>query len=492
MNQARPNSRNFIGGHWTKGSGNELLSMNPANGQPLWRGHQSTSRDVSEAVTAARAALPQWSAMPQNTRVEYLLRFQQAVERHAEELAEVISDEVGKPLWEARTEVQAMVGKVPVSIDAAQQRRSEQSIQAADHLQVTRYKPHGVMAVFGPFNFPGHISNGHIVPALLTGNTVVFKPSELTPLVAERMVAFWQESGLPDGVINLVQGSRETGESLVAHRGIHGVLFTGSLRTGLAISQQLANRPEILLALELGGNNPLIVHDVADLTGAVYAAIQSAFLTGGQRCTCTRRLIVPRGLDTNEDFIHRLVEATKCLRIDLPRAEPPPFFGPLVQTAAVDRVLAEQQRLRDSQATSLVAAKRLDLGPAFVSPGIVDVTGVDDLDDEEVFGPLLQLIRVADIDEAIQVANKTQYGLVAGVFSQDRDLYERVFHEVDAGLFNWNRPTTGASGKLPFGGVGRSGNHRPAGYFMVDACNIPVGCLESPTLPAPEKRLPGT
>lgn len=479
---------NLIGGRWCPGNGEELTSENPATGEVLWKGKSSTADDVGRAVAAAREAARAWARATLDERIGVLQAFQSAVEQHRDRLAEVISREVGKPNWEAATEVSAMIAKIPVSIDALQRRRAEESFDAAGYRGVTRYKPHGVLAVFGPFNFPGHISNGHIAPALLAGNTVVFKPSELTPLVSEVMIELWLEAGLPEGVINLVQGARETGIALVDHPGHNGVLFTGSLAAGLSIGRALAGRPEAIVALELGGNNPLVVDDVSNVDAAVYHTIQSAYVTSGQRCTCARRLIVPAG---NDAFIERLVESIPRLVVGAPADRPEPFLGPLIRAAAVDRVLDEQRRLAEAGAEILVEAKRLPAGPAFVSPGLIDVTNVATRDDCEVFGPLLQLIRVANFAAAVDDANRTQYGLVAGLLSDDGARYEQFFNGVNAGLINWNRPTTGASGKLPFGGVGRSGNHRPAGYFMIDACNSPVASLESATLTMPGELPPG-
>jgi succinylglutamic semialdehyde dehydrogenase len=479
--------QNYIGGEWISASGSTFVSEDPATGETLWRGQSSTIQDIDDAVSAARSALPNWAQSEQRRR-DALSRFQQALESRAEELSVTISREVGKPLWDARTEVQAMIGKIAVSISALERRRSEEQITLGGQNLATRYKPHGVMAVFGPFNFPGHISNGHIVPALLAGNAVVFKPSELTPLVAELTIQVWEGCGLPPGVLGLVQGSRETGQALVNHPDINGVLFTGSLKAGLAISRVLADRPEVLLALELGGNNPLVVHDVADVDAAVYAAIQSAYLTSGQRCTCARRLIVPDG---NDEFIERFIQVARGLKVGHPRDECQPFMGSLIHAAAVDRVLEEQRRLLDSGGEGIVVAERQLLGDAFVSPGIVDVTDASGCNDDEVFGPLLQLIRVPDFAAAVRAANDTRYGLVAGILSQDRELFGKFYREVDAGLINWNRPTTGASGQLPFGGVGWSGNHRPAGFFTIDSCNVAVATLESESLTIPEKLMPG-
>jgi succinylglutamic semialdehyde dehydrogenase len=479
---------NFMNGEWVSAAGAEFSSSNPSTGEVIWSGRESTADEIDAAISAAGRAAREWASRPLAERIQILEAFRNVLEEDGQQLADAISWEVGKPLWEARTEVQAMIGKVAVSIEALQERRSETAIELSGAQGVTRYKPHGVLTVFGPYNFPGHISNGHIVPALLAGNTVVFKPSELTPLVAELTVRFWEEAGLPTGVLNLVQGGRETGVALVAHPGHNGVLFTGSLKAGLSISRALADRPEAIVALELGGNNPLVVHDVSDIDAAVYTTIQSACITSGQRCTCARRLIVPDG---NDAFLDRLAATIPQLVIGPPGGEPEPFMGPLIHARAVDNVLAEQRRLLSSGGVSLVEAKRLSDSDAFVSPGLVDATAVADRRDEEVFGPLLQLIRVPDFDSAIVEANQTQYGLVAGLLCDQRELYEQFYRDVNAGLINWNSPTTGASGKLPFGGTGRSGNHRPAGYFTIDACNVPVASLERETLSLPETLLPG-
>lgn len=477
----------FIHGNWTQGRGATFASINPSTGESVWSGNQADPDDVDAAIHSARRAFPDWSRLPEPERIAALSRFAEQLKVHQSELAATISREVGKPRWEALGEVQTMIAKIPVTVEAVHERRGEREIDVGGALGVTRYKPHGVLAVFGPFNFPGHIANGHIVPALLSGNTVVFKPSELTPLVAEETVKLWISAGLPPGVLNLLQGGRETGEAIVRHPGHDGILFTGSLNVGIAIRKALVERPEAILALELGGNNPLVVHDVADLDAAVYWSIQSAYATAGQRCTCCRRLIVTRG---NEEFLQRLATAVGKIRIGSPDDDPEPFCGPLINPQAALRVLEEQEKLERSGGDVLA---RCEVGrrPTFVSPGLIDVTGCTAREDAEVFGPLLQVIRVKDLDEAIREANETQYGLVAALFSDRREDFETFYGHTRAGLVNWNRPTTGASGKLPFGGVGRSGNHRPAGYFTVDFCNVPVGSLESPELALPTQLSPG-
>ncbi len=355
--------------------------------------------------------------------------------------------------------------------------------------RVLRHRPHGVMAVFGPYNFPGHLPNGHIVPALLAGNTVVFKPSELTPGVAELTVRLWEKAGLPDGVINLVQGGSDTGKCLARHPLIDGLFFTGSSTVGHLLHKQFGGQPEKILALEMGGNNPLIVQDVADVDGAVHHALQSAFLSAGQRCTCARRLLVPKG-KKGDAFIDRLVEVSARIKVGEFDADPQPFMGSVISAEAAEKLLAAQASLLEKGGKSLLEMKSLKSGTGLLSPGIVDATGLD-VTDEEFFGPLLKVYRYKSFDDALALANDTHYGLSAGILTDDRKLYERLVEEVRAGIVNWNRPLTGASSAAPFGGVGASGNHRPSAYYAADYCAWPMASLEAGKSEMPESLAPG-
>lgn len=465
---------------------NPFSSINPATGEVVWTGPAATPADVDRAVAAARAAFAGWSALPLDERAALLRRFAQQLTTHKESLAETISREVGKPHWEALTEVQSMIGKVDISIEAHARRCGE----FKSSLGITRFKPHGVVAVLGPFNFPGHLPNGHIVPALLAGNTVVFKPSEYAPAVAEQTLALWRAAGLPEGVLSVVQGARETGAALAAHPGIDGLFFTGSARAGQALSEQFARTPEKILALEMGGNNPLVVHRARDERAAVALTIQSAFLTAGQRCTCARRLIVPRG-DEGDRFLAALVRCARTLRVGASTERPEPFMGPVISSAAADRLLAAPRELVARGAVALLEMKRLRDGTGLLSPGIIDVTAVAGRADEEFFGPLLQVIRVPDFAAALHEANNTAYGLAAGLISDERELYERFHREVRAGIINWNQQLTGASSAAPFGGVGRSGNHRPSAYFAADYSAYPVASIEVPALKLAAQLPPG-
>ncbi|QNN22953.1 succinylglutamate-semialdehyde dehydrogenase [Planctomycetales bacterium ZRK34] len=482
----------YIDGQWLDGEGESFVSHDPATGEPCWIGHAATPERVDHAVTAARRAQPAWAALGVDDRTAVIERFKQQLESHRDELAETISIETGKPHWESLTEVAAMIGKIPLSIQAYHQRRppTPTAIDLPSARGQMRYRPLGVLAVFGPFNFPGHVANGHIVPALLAGNSIVFKPSELTPLVAQQTIELWHDAGLPPGVINLVQGAGETGAALVNHDGHDGVLFTGSYRTAVTISRALADRPEKMLALELGGNNPLIVHGVGDYHAAAYHAVQSCFITAGQRCTCARRVIVPTGAG-GDAFIDALAHMTQCIRIGRYSDEPEPFIGPVISEAAARKLLNDQQAMIDRGGEALLSMTRCDRAGSFVTPGIVDVTGAVDRPDEECFGPLAQIIRTADLDAAIDEANNTRFGLVAGLFSDDRAAFDHFAAHIRAGLINWNRPTTGASGRLPFGGVGRSGNHRPSGYFATDYCTDTVASLQVERMQYPDTPTPG-
>ena len=445
---------------------------------------------IDAAVAAAREALPQWIDTPIAERVRILNAFADELRNHKSELAGTISSETGKPRWESLTEVDAMINKVGLSIRAHDERRKPTTAESAGVTSATRYKPHGVAAVLGPFNFPGHLPNGHIVPALLAGNTIVFKPSEHAPKTAEHTIALWHRAGLPLRGINLLQGEKETGAALVTHPGIDAVFFTGSFTAGRAINRALADHPGKLAALEMGGNNPLIVWNAADLNAAAYLTIQSAYLTAGQRCSCARRLIVSSDA-SGDRFLDALLAMMSKIRVGMPSDEPEPFTGPVINATAAQNLLRAQESLLSRGARSLAPLQPLGALAHLLSPALIDVTYVKDRDDEELFGPLLQLIRVKDFDAAIAEANNTRFGLAAGLLSDDRALYDRFYRQAKAGVINWNRPLTGASSALPFGGVGESGNHRPSAFFAADYCSYPIASLESDRVAMPTTLTPG-
>ncbi len=480
----------YINGHWHFGIGPQFAKHNPASRELLWESNEAHTSDVGLAVKAARKAFPLWAKTSLEERIRYLQRFAELLAERKIALAEVIAKETGKPFWEAQTEVQTMINKVGISVQSYHDRTGEKTTAMADGQAVLRHRPHGVLAVFGPYNFPGHLPNGHIVPALLAGNTVVFKPSELTPWTAEETMKIWHEAGLPAGVLNLVQGGRDTGVSLSAHPDIDGLLFTGSANTGYLLHRQFSGQPEKILALEMGGNNALIVDDTPDVDAAVHLVIQSAFISAGQRCTCARRLLVKRG-KAGDQFITRLLEVTRQIKVGRWNDESQPFMGSVISTDAADALLKAQQRLIDRGAVALLPLTQLESGTALLSPGILDVTEVLQLPDEEYFGPLLSIIRYDTFDEAISIANKTRFGLALGLISSDKTKYEQLLLEARAGIVNWNKQLTGASSAAPFGGIGASGNHRPSAYYAADYCAWPMASLESDNISLPETLSPG-
>ncbi|MGL4613931.1 MAG: succinylglutamate-semialdehyde dehydrogenase [Shewanella sp.] len=480
----------FIKGQWHAGKGHDVASSNPANGDIIWRGQTATAAQVNAAVDAAREAQFAWFMLGFDARLTMVEAYRSQLEANKAELAETIAQETGKPQWETATEVAAMIGKIGLSASAYNQRTGTQANDTPAGRAVLRHKPHGVVAVFGPYNFPGHLPNGHIVPALLAGNTVVFKPSELTPKVAELMVSLWEKAGLPAGVLNLVQGEVDTGKALASHPQLDGLFFTGSSRTGHLLHQQYAGHPGKILALEMGGNNPLIIKGVADIKAAVHEILQSAYISSGQRCTCARRLYVEQG-EQGDALVAKLVDAVKQIKVGPWNAQPQPFMGSMISEAAAKGMLAAQANLLSLGGVPLVELTHLQAGTGLVSPGLIDVTAVSALPDEEYFGPLLQLVRYSDFDEAITLANQTRYGLSAGILADSREDYEYFFSRIRAGIVNWNKQITGASGAAPFGGVGASGNHRASAFYAADYCAYPVASVEADAVSLPATLSPG-
>lgn len=481
----------FINGEWVGGKGYPMTSLNPTKNMILWEGISATSEQVDLAVASARAAFADWSALSVEQRLEYIHAYSEALTKYKDELAELIAQETGKPLWETATEAAAMIGKIGLSIKSYHSRTGITENPMPVGKAYIRHKPHGVVAVFGPYNFPGHLPNGHIVPALIAGNTVVFKPSELTPAVAAKMIEIWAEIGLPKGVLNLVQGEVETGKALASHPQLDGLFFTGSSTTGKRLHEQFAGHPGKILALEMGGNNPLIVADVKDIDATVHDIVQSAFISSGQRCTCARRLFLPNTVQ-GDAILKRLIEVTQNILVDHYDAQPQPFMGSMISQHAAAQMIAVQTDLLSQGAKPLVEMHHVDTTSGLLSPGILDVTQMlDKLPDDEHFGPLLKVIRYDELTDAINEANNTRFGLSAGLLSDNASQYEVFYRLIRAGIVNWNRPITGASGAAPFGGIGDSGNHRASAFYAADYCAYPVASVEIEEGLLPEVLSPG-
>lgn len=457
-----------------------LTSFEPATGEQLWTG---SIGDPAEAVARARAAWAGWASKSLAFRVETMRRFANVARGKLDEFADLIARETGKPLWEARTEVEAVINKVEISVSAYADRTPKRSLEGALGAKVAvRHKPHGVLAVLGPYNFPAHLPNGHIVPALIAGNAIVFKPSEKTPAVGEMLTRLYHEAGVPEDVVICVQGGADTGKALAAASEIDGLLFTGSARAGVSLNRQFAETPNKILALEMGGNNPLVVWDAADVHAAAATAVQSAYLSAGQRCTAARRLIVKDG--AHEQLIETIARLIDRIIVGGPHANPAPFMGPVIDNEAADHL---QDVFLSTSGRGGQVIRRLDRpdeARPFLTPALIDVTNISQRSDAELFGPILQVIRVPDFDAALAEANATRYGLAASLVGGSPELYDRFWANVRAGVINWNKPTNGAPSTAPFGGIGLSGNHRPSAYYAADYCAYPVTSSEAEGLRA--------
>ena len=453
----------------------EIVSYEPATGAELWK---RAIGDVDAEVAAARAGWAEWASKPLAFRTETLRRYANVVRAKAEAFADLIARETGKPLWEARTEVESVVGKVDISVSAYSERTSQRRIESPMGMRMAvRHKPHGVLAVLGPYNFPAHLPNGHIVPALLAGNAIVFKPSEKTPATGAFLIECLHAAGVPESCARLLIGGPAEGKALAGHAGIDGLLFTGSANTGIALNRQFATTPEKILALEMGGNNPIVVWSTPDLYVAAVIVVQSAFTTAGQRCTAARRLIVDQAL--YQPLIDTIVKLIDRLIVGDPHADPAPFMGPVIDNETADLLTESFVALMTHGGRPLKHPTRPIEGRPFVTPAMIDVTDIINRPDVELFGPILQVVRCQTFDEAIAEANNTRYGLSASLISQDPELYNRFWANIRAGIVNWNRPTNGASSNAPFGGIGWSGNHRPSAFYAADYCAYPVVSSEA-------------
>ncbi len=453
---------------------NDLVSFEPATGAQIWSGK---SGDVDQVVGAARAAWPKWAATSLSERIERIRNFAGRVRLEADKFADLIARETGKPLWEARTEVDSVINKVDISVRSYADRTSQRRIDGKPGTKnALRHKPHGVLAVLGPYNFPAHLPNGHIIPALIAGNAIIFKPSEKTPAVGEMLFECYKKAGIPEGVVGLLQGGPDIGKALSAHPGLDGLLFTGSAQTGIALNRQFSGRPDKILALEMGGNNPIIVWDTTDIHSAAVLVVQSAFTSAGQRCTAARRLIVKDSIyDALISEVKRLADR---LVIGEPHGEPAPFMGPVIDNDVADLLTESFLALMSHGGHPIKHMARPVAGRPFLTPGIIDVTNMTERPDLELFGPLLQVIKVPDFNAAIEEANNTMYGLSASLIGGTAEQYDQFWANSRAGIVNWNAPTNGASSNAPFGGVGISGNHRPSAYYAADYCAYPVVSTE--------------
>jgi succinylglutamic semialdehyde dehydrogenase len=452
----------------------EILSHEPATGAQVWRGPVG---DVGDAVARARRAWPAWAAQSHSTRIELMRRFTNEVRRDYDKLADLIARETGRPLWEARSEVDDVLNRVEVAVRAYAERTAQRRLDSAlQGSAALRHKPHGVMAVITPASSPVSVPAAQIVPALIAGNTVVFKPSERAPACAQMLVQCFYRAGVSATVLQWLAGGAQQGQDLVTHDGIDGVLFTGSAHVGIAINRRLAGNPGKIVALEMGGNNPIVVWDTPKIADAAALVVQSAFAGAGQRCTAARRLIVKASLA--DALIDEVRQLTERLIVGAPFDDPAPFMGPVIDNRAADGLTESFVYLLSNGGRPIKHLVRLDEAHPFLSPAIIDVTRMKERPDVELFGPLLQVIIVDDFETAIAEANATRFGLCAALIGGSPQDYNRFWAQVRAGVINWNRPTSAHSSGAPLGGIGLSGNHRPAAFYAADSCAYPVASAE--------------
>ncbi len=478
---------NYINGKFisTNDRIGSLVSKSPADLSDSFGMFPYDFKSVDEAVDAARTAFGSWRRTKFEERAALLLKYKETLKKKEERLADVIAREVGKPLWEAKQEVAAMINKVDVTLADGMKLVASQEVPAIleNTFGLFEHRPHGVFAVLGPFNFPGHLANGHIVPALATGNTVIFKPSEKSPAVGQIMAESFHEAGFPAGVFNLVQGEREVGRRLAVNENVDGVLFTGSYEVGLKIKQDTIQQYWKLLALEMGGKNSAIVAEDANLDWAVYETLTGAFMTAGQRCSSTSRILVHKNLF--DQFVEKFHARAKAFTIGHPLENP--FMGPIIDESAIEKYLKFLGIASREGCEVIMRGKRIEKEHKgfYVTPSIclvrsntIATVKKSVYQQTEIFGPNVAIYSYETEEEAIALANATQHGLVASVFTSDRTKYKKIAEDLRVGLINWNRSTVGASSRLPFGGLKRSGNHFPTAVTATTYCTYPIASLE--------------
>ena len=463
----------YLQNQWSLGKGKLFKSMNPLTGEILWEGNFANAAQLNAAIHATHKSHDEWSAESIQTRIKIIRKFYALLEKNKLTMTKLISDETGKTHADAASEVAATLAKLNNSILAFKKRTGSQKNSIGTIEATLQHSSHGVMSVVGPFNFPLHLPNGHITPALIAGNTIVYKPSESTPMVAEYMMMLWDKAGLPAGVINMIHGGKDIVQGLCKHSLNNGLLFTGSYKVGKQINKIMADYPEKILALELGGNNPLVVWSTKKLNAAADLIFESAFISSGQRCTCARRLILPNNKN-GKKILAKLKQKIQSLSyadpLDL-------YYGPLISPKATEGFLAFQDKLIHLGAKTILKARKVRGSFNLVTPSLINITGMTKSYDEENFGPMLQVFFADTFDEAVAEANNTKYGLAAGLISDNEKLFDGFVRRINAGVINFNSTTTGASGAFPFGGIGRSGNLRPAGFYAADYCAWPKASI---------------
>lgn len=447
---------------------------------------QYSFKTIEQAIHAAHNAFRPWAEKSILERGDFLKKFQATLIRRTDELAEILAREIGLPLWDAQSEIQSSARLL--------QSYFGEGIQLLNKLEipnilentkgVCRFRPRGIFAIISSFSSPILMPCEHILSALLTGNTVVFKPSEKTVLTSQILSECLLETGLPRGVFNLIQGEKEVGRRLATHESIHGILFTGSYETGVRIKQDTLQQHWKFLLLEMGGKNPVLVWEDTNLEFAVRDTLVGAFATAGQRGTSTSRILVHQKLfDAFKTKFHAL---SKSFVINHPLSNP--FMGPLIDSSSVDRYMKFLGIASREGCEMVMRGKSLDIGPQgnYVAPSIcwVKNSSISSVrksifQQTEMMAPAVALYCVNELEEALALANTTQYGLATSVYTKNKTIYEKCLDGLEFGLIHWNKPTTLVSPRLPHGRMKKSGNHFISGLNTLLSCTIPIASLEA-------------
>ena len=452
--------KNLIGGRWQDAeSGDKLDSINPANGEVIGTAPSSGTIDVDKAVEAARRAFKKWRLTPAPKRGEILFRAAELLVKHKEELGRLVTREMGKVLTEGLGDVQEAIDMAFYMAGEGRRLSGETVYSELPDKDCKSIRvPIGVFALITPWNFPTAIPAWKILPALISGNTVVFKPSSYTPLSAGRLVELMVEAGIPEGVVNLVHGTGDRiGERLSTHPGVDGVSFTGSTAVGARLAR-LCSGLDKEISCEMGGKNPIIVMDDARLDLAIEGALWGGFGTSGQRCTAASRVIIHKKV--YDEFVQRFTNAAKKLKSG-DGLDPATHMGPLINESQMNKVLDYIETGKKEGARLATGGRRLIEGPLskgfFIEPTIFEAKPEMRIAREEIFGPVVSLLKADGLEDAIDIANDVDYGLSASIYTQDVNNTAIAERDLEAGLVYINAPTIGAEIQLPFGGTKKSG-----------------------------------
>lgn len=439
---------------------------------------------IEAVIESASLGFETWKKTSIEKRIEFLERFKSVVKEREQEIATAIALESGKPLWEALGEAKAIAAKVDVTISDGLPRIANKTYQnilpgTTGHVY---HKPIGTCFIIGPFNFPCHLANGQIINALISGNSVIFKPSDKTSYSGQLLIECFHQAEFPSGVVNLIQGDGEVARRILRDKSIKGIFFTGSKEVGLKVLKETYQDLSKNVNLELGGKNPAIITENVNIDNVLPELLNGCFLTAGQRCTSTSLVVVHEKI-INE-LIDKFHQLAKRLIIDHPiNHEATPFMGPLIDQRAVDTYLLFVGMGSREGLEEIMRGKSLEKATPghYVTPSIHLAKSFDEKSHflaNEIFGPNATFLPYSDLDEAFHIANSTEYGLAASIFSNQQEDFQRAIDSLDSGLVNFNRSTVGASSKLPFGGVKNSGNYKPAAITTIDHCVYQVASLE--------------